>query len=106
MYYLRDRLFLVDYESLTSNEISQTILIPSYKSRMTRLNGLKMGVSACDHRTPVCTRVVWDYLGTHISRRSALRRVRLYRADDKEIDADLKARLSQTQIIDGLFQIA
>lgn len=40
-YYLRDRLFLIDYESLTSNEISQTILIPSFKSCITRLNGLK-----------------------------------------------------------------
>ena len=33
-YYLQDRLFLIDYESLTSNEISQTILIPSFKNRV------------------------------------------------------------------------
>ncbi len=52
-YYLQDRLFLIDYESLTSNEVSQTILIPSFKSRVTRLNGLKMGVSACDYRKPI-----------------------------------------------------
>jgi hypothetical protein len=105
IYYLRERLFLLDYESLTSNEISQTILIPSFKSRTTRLNGLKMGVSACDHRKPVCSRVVWDFLGTDVNRHHAFRRVRLYRPDDKDIDADLKARLSQTQVIDGLFQI-
>ncbi|WP_134635991.1 XRE family transcriptional regulator, partial [Pseudomonas aeruginosa] len=42
---LQDRVFLIDYESLTLNEMSQTILIPSFKSRITRLNGLKMGVS-------------------------------------------------------------
>ena len=36
---LQDRLFLIDYESLTLNEMSQTILIPSFKSRITRLNG-------------------------------------------------------------------
>ena len=104
-YYLGDRLFLIDYESLASSEINQTILIPSFKSRNTRLNGLKMGVTACDHRTPVCSRVVWDFLGKDVCRLNAYRRVRLYGADDQEIDADLKTRLSQTQIIDGLFQI-
>ena len=41
----------IDYESLTLNEMSQTILIPSFKSRITRLNGLKMGVSSGDRRT-------------------------------------------------------
>lgn len=105
-YYLQDRLFLIDYETLTSNEISQTILIPSYKSRVTRLNGLKMGVSTCDCRAPVCSRVVWDFLGTDIGRHSAYRRVRLYRADAEELDDDLKGRLSQTQIVDGLFRLA
>lgn len=106
VYYLRDRLFLIDYESLTSNEISQTILIPSFKSRITRLNGLKMGVSSCDCRAPVCSRVVWDFLGSDIGRHNAYRRVRLYRADAEELDDDLKGRLSQTQIVDGLFRLA
>lgn len=105
VYYLQDRVFLIDYETLTSNEISQTILIPSFKSRITRLNGLKMGVSACDHRIPVCSRVVWDFLGTDIDLHRAYRRVRLYRADTEEIDGDLKARLSQAGIVDGLFRI-
>jgi len=105
-YYLQDRLFLIDYESLTSNEISQTILIPSFKSRITRLNGLKMGVSACDSRKPVCSRVVWHFLGIDIDQNKAYRRVGLYRSDTEQIDGDLKARLGRAQIVDGLFQIA
>ncbi|WP_339431788.1 MULTISPECIES: helix-turn-helix domain-containing protein [unclassified Pseudomonas] len=105
-YYLRDRLFFVDYESLTSNEISQTILIPSFKSCITRLNGLKLGVSAADHRAPSCSRVVWEYLGQEINRADAYRRVRLYKANDCAIDADLRARLAQAQVVDGLFVIA
>lgn len=106
VYYLQDRLFLIDYESLTSNEISQTILIPSFKSCITRLNGLKMGVSAADHRTPACSRVVWEYLGQEINRVIAFRRVRLYSLDDPAIDDDLRGRLAQTKVIDGLFVIA
>ncbi|MBX9408889.1 helix-turn-helix transcriptional regulator [Pseudomonas baetica] len=105
-YYLRDRLFFVDYESLTSNEISQTILIPSFKSCITRLNGLKMGVSAADDRAPACSRVVWEYLGQQINQADAYRRVRLYKPDDCAIDADLRARLAQAQVVDGLFVIA
>jgi hypothetical protein len=105
-YYLQDRLFLIDYESLTSNEISQTILIPSFKSCITRLNGLKMGVSAADHRTPACSRVVWEYLGQEVNRIDAYCKVRLYRMDDPVIDDDLRGRLAQARVVDGLFVIS
>jgi len=102
---LQDRLFLLDYESLTLNEMSQTILIPSYKSRITRLNGLKTGVSSGDRRSPACTRVVWEYLGTEINRISAYRQVRLYRPDDPRIDDDVRQRLAVAPLKDGLFEI-
>ena len=102
---LQDRLFLIDYESLTGNEMSQTVLIPSFKSRIGRLNGLKTGVSSGDLRTPACTRVVWDYLGTDINRVNAYRQVMLYSPDDPRIDADIRQRLAGARIRDGLFEI-
>ena len=102
---LQDRLFLIDYESLTLNEMSQTILIPSFKSRITRLNGLKTGVSSGDRRNPACTRVVWEYLGPEINRISAYRQVRLYRPDDARIDEDVRQRLNVAPLKDGLFEI-
>ncbi|MFF7707328.1 helix-turn-helix domain-containing protein [Pseudomonas sp. NPDC007930] len=104
-YYLQNRLFFVDYESLTSNEISQTVLIPSYKARISRLNGLKIGVSSADQRAPACTRVVWEYLGSEVNRVSAYRKVRLHSPDSPDIDDDIKARLADTRLQDGLFQI-
>ncbi|OEC34089.1 Cro/C1-type HTH DNA-binding domain-containing protein [Pseudomonas cuatrocienegasensis] len=104
-FYLQDRLFLIDYESLTGNEMSQTILIPSFKSRITRLNGLKTGVSSGDRRTPACTRVVWQYLGAEINRVNAYRQVMLYPPDDPRIDDDIRQRLSGAQLRDGLFEI-
>jgi transcriptional regulator with XRE-family HTH domain len=105
-YSLKGRFFLVDYETLTSNEITQTIIVPSYKSRVTRLNGLKIGVSSGDQRTPACSRVVWDYLGKEINRIEAYKRVRLYRPDDEAIDADLRKRLAETVVVDGLFKLS
>ena len=102
---LHDRLFLTDYESLTLNEMSQTILIPSYKSRITRLNGLKTGVSSGDRRNPACTRVVWEYLGAEINRISAYRQVRLYAPDDPRLDDDVRQRLADAPLKNGLFEI-
>ena len=102
---LQDRLFLIDYESLTVNEMSQTILIPSFKSRITRLNGLKTGVSSGDRRTPACTRVVWEFLGTEINRISSYRQVMLYQPDDPRIDEDIRQRLAHAPVRDGLFEV-
>ncbi|WP_282344076.1 MULTISPECIES: helix-turn-helix transcriptional regulator [Pseudomonas] len=103
-FHLQDRVFLIDYESLTLNEMSQTILIPSYKSRITRLNGIKTGVSSGDRRTPACTRVVWEFLGEEINRVSAYRQVMLYRPDDPRIDDDVRQRLAVGPVRDGLFE--
>ena len=102
---LQDRLFLIDYESLTLNEMSQTVLIPSFKSRITRLNGLKTGVSSGDRRNPACTRVVWEFLGEEINRINAYRQVKLYRPDDPRIDDDIRERLSAGTVTNGLFEI-
>jgi transcriptional regulator with XRE-family HTH domain len=102
---LQDRLFLLDYESLTLNEMSQTILIPSFKSRITRLNGLKTGVSSGDRRTPACTRVVWEFLGAEINRTNAYRQVRLYAVDDPGIDAQIRHQLQAGPMAHGLYEV-
>ena len=59
-FYLNDRIFLIDYDSLTGNEISQTVLYPNYQHRLTRLSGLKLGVSTGSRREPLCARVVLE----------------------------------------------
>lgn len=104
-FFLQDRMFLVDYESLTGNEVSQTILIPSFKSRINRLNGIKTGVSSGDRRTPACTRVVWHYLGDEINRVNAYRQLMLYAPDDPRIDDDIRERLAGAKLREGLFEM-
>lgn len=85
-HFLTDRIFLADYESLTGLEMTQTILFPSFKNRVTRLTGLKLGVSGSGERMPCCARVVYEYLGHTIAVRRALRLCGLYEADDARID--------------------
>lgn len=83
---LADRIFLVDYESVGGMEITQTILFPSFKNRVTRLTGLKLGASDSGERMPCCTRVVYEYLGHTVDVRRALRRCGLYDPDDPSVD--------------------
>lgn len=90
-FYLNDRIFLIDYDSLTGNEISQTVLYPNYRSRLTRLSGLKLGVSTGNRREPLCARVLFESLGRRVDARRALRTCGLYEPDSPEIDPDVRA---------------
>ncbi len=104
-FYLNDRIFLVDFESLVGIEISQTILYPNNKTRLTRLAGLKLGVSASNRRDPLCARVVWVALGHDIDVRSALRQCGLYDPESPEIELDIKATI-ENSIGDGAFHFS
>lgn len=89
-FYLNDRIFLIDYDSLTGNEISQTILYPNYQHRLTRLSGLKLGVSTGSRREPLCTRVVLESLGRQISVKKALYRCGLFEPGSAEIEPQIE----------------
>lgn len=104
--FLHDRLFLIDYESLTANEVSQTILYPAYQNRITRLTGLKMGAAAREQRTPACTRVLWDYLGRNIQPGRAFRHCGLYSPDDPEIDASIRPLIDNSRTGDPFAFVA
>ncbi|GGO86484.1 transcriptional regulator [Marinobacterium nitratireducens] len=86
---LTDRIFLLDYESLNCHEITQTILFPSFRNRLSRLTGLKLGVSDNSERMPCCTRVLYEYLGTNVDRKKALALCGLYDLDAADIDASI-----------------
>ncbi len=89
--FLSDRIFMSDYESKTGNEMTETILFPSFRNRVSRLSGLRIGVSGSGERMPCCARVVYEFLGTDINTRQALRLCGLYDADSEEIELSLRA---------------
>ena len=91
---LTDRIFLNDYETLTGLEMTQTILFLSFKNRVTRLSGLRLGVSGSGERMPACARVVYEHLGTHINVRQALRLCGLYEPRDPNIDEATRIAIS------------
>ncbi|MGO3343994.1 MAG: helix-turn-helix domain-containing protein [Marinomonas sp.] len=91
---LSDRIFLMDYETVTGVEMTQTILFPSFKSRVDRLNGLRLGVSGSGERMPCCARVVYEYLGLRVDRHSALKLCGLYDKDSEEIELGVRQAIS------------
>ena len=93
-FFLADRIFLVDYESLSKTEISQTILFPNYKSQLTYLKGLKLGVSADSRHTPIATRTVFEYLGETVNLKKALAMCGLFDLGSDEISQEIKMRIS------------
>jgi len=94
--FLKDRLFLTDYESLTSSEISHTILFASYKLVLDRLDGLKLGISAAGKRMPAASRVTWEYLGRNVDPRRAYRKTGFLDPGDPSLDRDIQARIQNT----------
>lgn len=96
--HLNERIFLLDYEALTGNELTETILFPTYKSRVNYLTGLKIGVSAADRREPACARVVLESLGHSIDVRGALRKCCLLPSDCDAIDAEVLRRIDNRRL--------
>ncbi len=80
-----DRLYMIDHEAIAGNEISQTILYPSYRNRVITLIGLMIGVSGTEAHQPTAARVALEYLGRTIDLRRALKRCRLYPDNSNEI---------------------
>lgn len=96
-FHLNDRIFLVDYEALTSNEIVQTVLFPTYKNKVVRLSGLMLGVSSNSQRAIVCARVLFEFLGTSIDVRKAMRLCGLFDPKQGNIDPAILEAIDNTQ---------
>ena len=88
-YLLNERIFMLDIESFTENELTQTVCFPSYRSRVTRLSGLKIGVSASEPRSPCCARVVLEFLGARIDLRQSLTQCGLLDPAGGAVDAEI-----------------
>lgn len=93
MFYLSDRIFLLEYETLTKAAINLTILNTTHRSKITTLSGITMGVSSRATREPSACRTEWEYLGKQIDVRNALKSCKLYKHDSDEISAGLRDHL-------------
>ncbi len=84
--YLRERIFLIDREVLTGNELSHSILYPSYKNKVTLLTGLTLGTAGQTSREPICSRILLEYLGPGANMKECLGQCGLYRPESPALD--------------------
>ncbi len=93
LFYLADRIFITEYETLTKQVICQTILFPSYRNAIDTLSGITTGVGSLNSHMPKSTRVEYQFLGKQIDIREGLQGCGLFDIDSETISQDLKHRI-------------
>lgn len=81
---LSDRIFIIEYETLLKNFITQLTLYPSHHTRIDRLLGIQTGGPAKRGRKPGASKVLLQYLGRQIDLRRALAASGIYPASEIE----------------------
>ncbi|HKL64700.1 MAG TPA: helix-turn-helix domain-containing protein [Roseovarius sp.] len=82
LFYLADRIYIMEYESVELNTITQATLYPSHRSRLDILLGIQTGGPTRRGRKPGASKVALEYLGRAIDVRAALRRSGLFDPQD------------------------
>lgn len=72
LFYLADRIYIVEYETLEKKSVTQATLYPSHQHRLTSLVGIQTGGPTRRGRKPGASKVLLDYLGRRINVRKAL----------------------------------
>lgn len=90
---LNDRIFLLEYEQVLQDMVSETILYPAYRNRLDRLLGLQCTLAGRRTREPAAGKVVLEFLGRRISVRKALRTCGLFTPEEKHVSASIIRQL-------------
>ncbi|TXH37606.1 MAG: XRE family transcriptional regulator [Rhodospirillaceae bacterium] len=91
--YLGNCIFILEFESLTADTLTETILFPSYRKRLDILTGMTLGVTSRVHRQPFSSLIAWKYLGQNIDMRRALSQCGSLAESDRSIDPNIRAFL-------------
>jgi len=102
VFFLADRVYIVEYETLKMNSITQVTLYPSHQTRVGRLMGIQTGGPTRRGRKPGASRVALDYLGKHIDLRQALGQCGLFSAESEAAQEELVKAITN-EINPGMF---
>ncbi|NHQ73663.1 helix-turn-helix transcriptional regulator [Roseovarius gahaiensis] len=96
LFYLADRLHILEYEAIEVNTITQATLYPSHRNRIGLLLGIQTGGPTRRGRKPGASKVALEYLGTDINVRQALKRTGLFDPNDGAIRSDILSLIENT----------
>jgi transcriptional regulator with XRE-family HTH domain len=89
VFFIADRIYIMEYETLEVNSITQVTLYLSHQHRLDRLFGIQTGGPTRRGRKPSASRVALEYLGRDIDVRQALRQTGLFDPAGGELRDDL-----------------
>ncbi|MEO1110135.1 MAG: helix-turn-helix transcriptional regulator [Pseudomonadota bacterium] len=92
--YNAERLFIYERETTTGTRIWQTVVYANNLTHTTFLSGLTMGIATETIRDIACYRVVYEFLGTKVNNRMALRGCGTFDLDSLEISKFIRDRVS------------
>jgi transcriptional regulator with XRE-family HTH domain len=101
VFLIADRIFIIEYETLLRNSITQMTLYPSYRTRVDRLLGIQTGGPVRRGRKPGASRVLLEYLGRDIDIKKALLQSGLFEKEDPSIPAATVALIRNEINADG-----
>lgn len=78
LFYLADRIYILEYEAIEVNSVTQATLYPSHRSRLGLLLGIQTGGPTRRGRKPGASKVALEYLGRDINVRQAFKRIGLF----------------------------
>lgn len=91
LFYLADRIHIIEYETLDFKSITQVTLYASHQHRLLRLMGIQTGGPTRRGRKPGASKVALDFLGRDVDLRKAMARIGMFHPDSGEIPADIVA---------------
>lgn len=97
---LSGRIYIVEYESLLRNSITQVTLYPAFHTRVDYLTGIQTGGPVRRGRKPAASRVMLEHLGRNIDVRKALMQCDTF--PEERIDPEIR-RLIQNDIKPGQY---
>lgn len=89
-----DRLYVFEQEQILKNSVTQTVLYPSYTSRVGQLVGIQTATSNLRGRQPAASAVMLEFLGTSMDLRRALRACGQVPEGSDEIDEDIRQKIT------------
>ncbi|MDA3876587.1 MAG: helix-turn-helix transcriptional regulator [Halothiobacillus sp.] len=89
LFYLADRIYIMEYETLERCSVTQATFYPSYRHRLDVLLGIQTGGPTRRGRKPGASKVALEFLGRSVNTREALKRCGLFNPEDSRIRPDI-----------------
>lgn len=94
VFFLANRIYIIEYEVMRTNSLTQIILYPSYHHRIGQLMGIQTGGPTRRGRRPAASKVMLEYLGRNVDTRKALREIGILNPEDEGIPKGVADQIS------------